>query len=41
VSEPFPGSPLLLAPSYKGNPEPIDMFLMGTGVWSDGTPAPM
>lgn len=41
VSEPFPGSPLLLAPSYKGNPEPIDMFLMGTGMWSDGTPAPM
>jgi hypothetical protein len=41
VSEPFPGSPLLLAPSYKGNPEPIDMFLMGTGVWSDGTAAPM
>jgi hypothetical protein len=41
LSEPFPGSPLLLAPSYKGNPEPIDMFLMGTGVWSDGTTAPM
>ena len=41
VSEPFPGSPLLLAPSYKGNPEPIDMFLMGTSVWSDGTPASM
>lgn len=41
VSERFPGSPLLLAPSYKGNPEPIDMFLMGTGVWSDGTPASM
>ena len=41
LSEPFPGSPLLLAPSYKGNPEPIDMFLMGTGVWSDGTAAPM
>jgi len=41
VSEPFPGSPLLLAPSYKGNPEPINMFLMGTGVWSDGTAAPM
>ena len=37
VSEPFPGSPLLLAPTYKGNPEPIDMFLMPTGVWSDGT----
>lgn len=41
LSEPFPGSPLLLAPTYKGNPEPIDMFLMGTGVWSDGTAAPM
>jgi hypothetical protein len=41
LSETFPGSPLLLAPSYKGNPEPIDMFLMGTGVWSDGTTAPM
>ena len=41
LSEPFPGSPLLLAPSYKGNPEPIDMFLIGTGVWSDGTTAPM
>lgn len=41
VSEPFPGSPLLLAPTYKGNPEPMYMFLMGTGVWSDGTPAPM
>jgi hypothetical protein len=37
VSQPFPGSPLLLAPSYKGNPEPINMFLMTTGVWSDGT----
>jgi hypothetical protein len=41
VSEPFPGSPLLLAPSYKGNPEPIDMFLMPTGMWSDGTAAPV
>ena len=37
VSQPFPGSPLLLAPTYKGNPEPMYMFLMGTGVWSDGT----
>ena len=41
VSEPFPGSPVLLAPTYKGNPEPIYMFLMETGVWSDGTTAPM
>jgi hypothetical protein len=37
VSEPFPGSPLFLAPTYKGNPEPLYMFLMTTGVWSDGT----
>jgi hypothetical protein len=41
VSEPFPGSPLFLAPTYKGNPEPMYMFLMGTGVWSDGTTASM
>jgi hypothetical protein len=41
VSEPFPGSPLLLAPTYRGNPEPIDMFLIETGMWSDGTTAPM
>ncbi len=41
LSEPFPGSPILLAPTYKGNPEPMYMFLMGTGVWSDGTAAPM
>ena len=40
LSEQCPGSPLLLAPSYKGNPEPIDMFLIPTGMWSDGTPAP-
>jgi hypothetical protein len=37
VSETFPGSPLLLAPTYKGDPEPMYMFLMPTGVWSDGT----
>ena len=41
VSEPFPGSPLLLAPTYKGNPEPMYMFLMGTAMWSDGTAAPV
>ena len=40
VSVPFPGSPLLLAPLFRGNPEPINVFLMGTGMWSDGTPAP-
>ena len=41
LSVPFPGSPLLLAPSFKGDPEPIDMFLMPTGMWSDGTAAPI
>jgi hypothetical protein len=41
LSESFPGSPLLLAPLFKGNPEPIDVFLMETGMWSDGTTAPM
>jgi hypothetical protein len=41
LSEPFPGSPVLLAPTYKGNPEPIYMFLIPTGMWSDGTAAPM
>jgi hypothetical protein len=41
LSETFPGSPLLLAPTYKGNPEPMYMFLMGTGVWSDGSTASM
>jgi hypothetical protein len=41
VSEPFPGSPLLLAPTYKGNPEPMYMFIIGTGMWSDGTAAPV
>jgi len=41
LSETFPGSPLLLAPLFKGNPEPIDVFLMATGMWSDGTAAPM
>ena len=41
LSETFPGSPLLLAPSFKGDPEPIDVFLMETGMWSDGTAAPM
>jgi hypothetical protein len=40
VSVPFPGSPLFLLPMFKGNPEPIDVFMMATGMWSDGTPAP-
>ena len=38
LSELFPGSPIFLAPTYKGNPEPMYMFVIPTGVWSDGTP---
>ena len=37
----FPGSPLLLSPQFRGNPEPINVFFMGTGMWSDGTAAPV
>jgi hypothetical protein len=39
--DPFPGSPLLLSPQFRGNPEPINVFFMGTGMWSDGTAAPV
>jgi hypothetical protein len=41
VSAPFPGSPLLLSPQFRGDPEPINVFFMGTGMWSDGTAAPV
>jgi hypothetical protein len=41
LSNQFPGSPLLLGPQFRGNPEPINVFFMGTGMWSDGTPAPV
>ncbi len=41
LSAPFPGSPLLLLPQFRGNPEPINVFLMATGMWSDGTAAPL
>jgi hypothetical protein len=34
----LPGSPVLL---FKEDPEPISGFLVGTGMWSDGTPAPL
>jgi hypothetical protein len=40
VAVPFPGSPLFLSPQFKGAPEPINVFFMATGVWSDGTTAP-
>jgi hypothetical protein len=34
-------SPVYLLPNFKGQPEPIDVFIVLTGVWSDGTPAPL
>ena len=37
----LPKSPIYLAPWFKGNPEPIDVFLVPTGTWSDGSAAPL
>jgi hypothetical protein len=38
VSLKFPNSPIFLTPQFLGNPEPMDNFVIPTGVWSDGTP---
>jgi hypothetical protein len=37
----LPHSPVMLNPQFQGHPEPIDVFMVPTGRWSDGTPAPM
>jgi hypothetical protein len=34
----LPGSPIIL---FKADPEPISGFIVATGMWSDGTPAPL
>jgi hypothetical protein len=34
-------SPVYLLPNFKGQPEPINVFIVLTGMWSDGTPAPL
>jgi hypothetical protein len=34
----LPGSPVV---AFKGEPEPINGFIVATGMWSDGTPAPL
>ncbi|MFZ0136091.1 MAG: hypothetical protein WAK89_03475 [Candidatus Sulfotelmatobacter sp.] len=34
-------SPVMLAPQFGGNPEPIDVFMVPAGWWSDGTPDPV
>jgi len=35
----LPGSPVILAPPYQGAPEPLTMFLIPVGKWSDGSAA--
>jgi len=37
----LPKSPVYLNPQFEGQPEPIDVFMVLTGAWSDGTPAPL
>jgi len=34
----LPGSPVIM---FKGDPESIGGFIVGTGMWSDGTRAPL
>jgi hypothetical protein len=34
-------SPLMLNPQFRGAPEPIDVFMVPAGWWSDGTPDPV
>jgi hypothetical protein len=41
VSFKFPNSPVFLTPQFLGKPEPMDLFVIPTGVWSDGTPNSM
>jgi hypothetical protein len=36
-----PKSPVMLNPQFNGAPEPINVFMVGTGMWSDGTAAPV
>ena len=34
------GSPVMLNPQFHGVPEPITVYMVPAGQWSDGTPAP-
>jgi hypothetical protein len=36
-----PNSPVMLNPQFRGAPEPIDVFMIPAGWWSDGTPDPV
>jgi hypothetical protein len=37
----LPSSPVMLAPQFGGKPEPIDVFMVPAGWWSDGTADPV
>ena len=37
----LPHSPVMLNPQFHGDPEPIDVFMIPVGRWSDGTPDPV
>jgi hypothetical protein len=34
-------TPVMLNPQFHGDPEPIDVFMVPAGWWSDGTPDPV
>src|SRR5258708_1224073 len=36
----LPKSPVMLNPQFSGAPEPIDVFMLPVGTWSDGSAAP-
>ena len=35
----YPNSPVMLNSQFNGKPEPINVFMVSTGKWSDGSPA--
>jgi hypothetical protein len=37
----LPNSPVMLGPQFGGAPEPIDVFMVPAGRWSDGTADPV
>lgn len=37
----LPKSPVMLNPQFRGAPEPIDVFMVPAGEWSDGSAAPV
>jgi hypothetical protein len=37
----MPRAPVMLNPQFHGNPEPIDVFMVPAGWWSDGTADPV